>query len=76
MNEAPSGKSGYYFPENGEHEWKDFSERLAKALAARSDVVLKSTDVTSFESDEVAGQMLLGPFPMAGVFAAIGWGSK
>lgn len=76
-NEAPSGKTGYYFPETGEHSFKELAAEIANVLAARQkekgDVFLESVAPSSFESDQVAGDLLAGGNV---VFAGIGWGSK
>lgn len=64
-NEAPYGKSGYYFPESGEHSWKEVAEEIAKALELK--------EASAFESIQVAGDVLIGG---SAFLAALAWGSK
>ncbi|KAJ5999777.1 hypothetical protein N7481_000186 [Penicillium waksmanii] len=67
---VPSGKSGIFFVESGEHTWRQLSQMIADAGVALG--ALKSNDLQPLSLPEA--KVLLGKG--WGLIAEIGWGSN
>jgi nucleoside-diphosphate-sugar epimerase len=50
-----TGREGYYFAENGEHTWRQLSEKIGEVLYRKD--IIKSPEVTSFPDDEVESSL-------------------
>jgi nucleoside-diphosphate-sugar epimerase len=62
-----TGREGYYFTENGEHTWRQLSEKIGEVLYRKG--IIKSPEVTSFPDDEVESSLW-------GVFSWLAVGSQ
>jgi hypothetical protein len=68
--DVPSGKEGIFFVENGEHSWRELSQRIAEAGVALG--ALKTTELLLISLDEATETLGRG----WRLIAEIGWASK
>ncbi|CAF3814976.1 unnamed protein product [Adineta steineri] len=50
-----TGREGYYFAENGQHTWRQLSEKIGEVLYKKK--IATSPEVTSFPEDEVESSL-------------------
>ncbi len=68
--DVPSGKRGILFLENGEHTWREISQRVAEAGVALQ--ALKTSELQSLDLHEAKDLLGHG----WGLIAELGWASK